>query len=339
MLSRLLLKTSNSNLASSSSSLSILLLTHQRTFIRTTTVLSTPTTTHLNHRQNQRKENRTRMASSTNFRENKWNGTRSQEDLMLTDECILVNAKDEVIGHASKYDCHHFSHEEKRRTPKGLLHRAFSVFLFDEDNKLLLQQRASTKITFPSVWTNTCCSQQLHGYDPTEVDDEIKDVYERKRAPGAIRAARRKLLHELNIAPKSVKEEQFKFLTRLHYCAKDSFGDEKMRPENGSAFWGEHEMDYVLFCKAKQEDLIEGGMMINTEEVDAMIWVSPEELKEMMSEESGLRWSPWFRIIVDRFLWKWWDNLDDVFNTDEYVDEKSIHSVLDDDEDEDEEKK
>ena len=51
--------------------------------------------------------------------------------------------------------------------PAGLLHRAFSVFLFNSENKLLLQQRAACKITFPRVWTNTCCSHQLHGYDPT----------------------------------------------------------------------------------------------------------------------------------------------------------------------------
>jgi isopentenyl-diphosphate delta-isomerase len=56
--------------------------------------------------------------------------------------------------------------------------------------------------------------------------------------------------------------------------------------------------------------------------------VSPEELREMMKEEKGLRWSPWFRIIVDRFLWKWWENIDEVFATDKFVDEQSIHEVL-----------
>jgi len=46
---------------------------------------------------------------------------------------------------------------------KGLLHRAFSVFLFrPSDGKLLLQKRADEKITFPSMWTNTCCSHPLH---------------------------------------------------------------------------------------------------------------------------------------------------------------------------------
>jgi isopentenyl-diphosphate delta-isomerase len=46
---------------------------------------------------------------------------------------------------------------------KGLLHRAFSVFLFrPSDGRLLLQKRASEKITFPDMWTNTCCSHPLY---------------------------------------------------------------------------------------------------------------------------------------------------------------------------------
>ena len=262
---------------------------------------------------------------TTTITKGEWDGTGTQEDFMHRDECILVNEKDEIVGHASKYDAHQFS--ERKGNPKGMLHRAFSVFLFDEENKLLLQQRASEKITFPSVWTNTCCSHQLHGYDPTEVDDEKIDVEGKGIAPGAIRAARRKLLHELNISPETVKESQFKFLTRLHYCAKDNFGEKVDRPENGLAFWGEHEMDYVLFCKSKQEDLIRGGLQINTEEVDAMRWVTPQELKDMMSEDKGLRWSPWFRIIVEKFLWNWWENIDDIFETDKFVGDASIHKV------------
>ena len=109
-----------------------------------------------------------------------WDGSGTQEDLMHRDECILVDSRDAITGYASKYDAHHFStNTEGRNTPKGLLHRAFSVFLFDkENNKLLLQQRAASKITFPLVWTNTCCSHQLHGYDPTEVDDEEEDEEE-----------------------------------------------------------------------------------------------------------------------------------------------------------------
>jgi isopentenyl-diphosphate delta-isomerase len=55
---------------------------------------------------------------------------------------------------------------------KGMLHRAFSVFLFKED-RLLLQQRADTKITFPGYWTNTCCSHPLATEDEMNEHDNI----------------------------------------------------------------------------------------------------------------------------------------------------------------------
>ena len=47
-----------------------------------------------------------------------------------------------------------------------------------------------------------------------------------------------------------------------------------------------------------------------------------------MMKEERLVWSPWFRIMVDRFLWKWWENIDEVFATDKFVGEQSIHEVL-----------
>ena len=86
--------------------------------------------------------------------------------------------------------------------------------------RLLLQQRASSKITFPSVWTNTCCSHQLIGFEPTEVDGP--DDVASGAVPGAKRAAVRKLKHELGIEPAELPLESFKYLTRLHYWAADT---------------------------------------------------------------------------------------------------------------------
>jgi len=51
---------------------------------------------------------------------------------------------------------------------EGLLHRAFSVFLFNSKGELLLQQRAQEKITFPLYWTNTCCSHPLYYLSDTQ---------------------------------------------------------------------------------------------------------------------------------------------------------------------------
>jgi isopentenyl-diphosphate delta-isomerase len=70
---------------------------------------------------------------------------------MMNDEyCILVDDHDVCIGKASKKDCHLNTNIESPTNP--LLHRAFSVLLFDKDGRLLLQRRASEKITFGDYW-------------------------------------------------------------------------------------------------------------------------------------------------------------------------------------------
>ena len=78
-----------------------------------------------------------------------WDGNAmTQTDMMEKDTVLVLDFEDNVIGSASKRTSHEFKVEQER----GILHRAFSVFLFDESTgELLLQQRASTKITFPNV--------------------------------------------------------------------------------------------------------------------------------------------------------------------------------------------
>lgn len=76
-----------------------------------------------------------------------------QTALMETDMLIAVDEKDRLVPNQelSKKLGHTFNAE----TPRAVLHRAFSFFLFNEKNELLLTQRAGSKITFPNVWTNT----------------------------------------------------------------------------------------------------------------------------------------------------------------------------------------
>ena len=62
---------------------------------------------------------------------------------------ILVNKNDEVIGFQEKEACH---------DGDGLLHRAFSVFLFDQTGRLLLQKRSHYKRLWGDFWSNSCCS-------------------------------------------------------------------------------------------------------------------------------------------------------------------------------------
>lgn len=108
---------------------------------------------------------------------------------LLAEKCILVSAKDEVLGAETKKNCH-----LNVNIDSGLLHRAFSVFLFDTRGRLLLQQRAKSKITFPEYYTNTCCSHPLYRPEELEENEEL----------GVKRAAQRKLAHELGIPEEEV---------------------------------------------------------------------------------------------------------------------------------------
>ena len=71
-----------------------------------------------------------------------------------SEELILVDREDREIGFASKADAHDGT---------GVLHRAFSLFLFDDDGRLLLQQRAQDKRLWGGYWSNSCCSHPRRG--------------------------------------------------------------------------------------------------------------------------------------------------------------------------------
>ncbi|MBT4904255.1 MAG: isopentenyl-diphosphate Delta-isomerase [Flavobacteriaceae bacterium] len=77
---------------------------------------------------------------------------------MEEEKVILVNSNDEPIGLMPKMEAHE----------KALLHRAFSVFVINSNNELMLQQRALQKYHSPGLWTNTCCSHQRDGEENIE---------------------------------------------------------------------------------------------------------------------------------------------------------------------------
>ena len=74
---------------------------------------------------------------------------------MKEEKVLLVDTQDRVLGTMSKLEAHQ----------KGVLHRAFSVFILNRQNALMLQQRAWDKYHSPGLWTNTCCSHQREGED------------------------------------------------------------------------------------------------------------------------------------------------------------------------------
>ena len=72
---------------------------------------------------------------------------------MTEEQVILVNEADQQIGLMPKLEAHQ----------KAVLHRAFSVFILNDKNEIMLQQRAAHKYHSPLLWTNTCCSHQRAG--------------------------------------------------------------------------------------------------------------------------------------------------------------------------------
>jgi len=216
---------------------------------------------------------------------------------LLEEECILVDENDNKIGSASKRVCHNL-----QNIKSGMLHRAFSVFLFNNKGELLLQQRSSAKITYPDHFTNTCCSHPLH------FEAELEEA----EAVGVRRAAQRKLKHELGIEPHQVPVEAFHYLTRIHYESENE-------PKDGK--WGEHEIDYVLFIQANVT------VNANENEVKSYRYVSKSQLMEFLdsAENNGILVTPWFKLIVNNFMYKWWDHLGN--NLSQFNDHKTIHKM------------
>lgn len=114
------------------------------------------------------------------------------------EQLILVDDDDNETGHLSKAECHNGA---------GVLHRAFSVFLFDNDGRLLLQQRAAGKRLWPGHWSNSCCSHPRRGesmrvatgrrlQDELNASTELEHVYRFKyQAQYDEHGAERELCH------------------------------------------------------------------------------------------------------------------------------------------------
>ena len=119
-----------------------------------------------------------------------------------SEELILVDVDDNEIGYRSKADCHDGS---------GILHRAFSLFLFNEDGELLLQQRAARKRLWPGFWSNSCCSHP-------------------RRGESMVIATMRRLRDELNITA----ELEFVY----HFCYQAKFGEAGSENELCHVFLG-----------------------------------------------------------------------------------------------------
>ena len=105
---------------------------------------------------------------------------------MSEDNVILVDKNDNQVGLMPKLEAHQ----------KGVLHRAFSIFIFNNKYELLLQKRASSKYHSGGLWTNTCCSH------PRENEDILD-------------AANRRLIEEMGIETSLRKVYEFTYKAEL----------------------------------------------------------------------------------------------------------------------------
>ena len=197
---------------------------------------------------------------------------------MMSERVILVDHEDQVLGSMSKVEAHRGD---------GVLHRAFSIHVFDDKNRLLMQKRASHKITFPDVWANTVCSHPLHV--PDELNDEGNNV-------GTKLAAIRKMEQELGISLDTFQTDDIHLITRMMYRAR------------ADQIWVEHELDHILFARATSNMEVSP----NPNEISEVQWVTEEELNQWLSEkpQDGRIIAPWFRLIAENILPEWWGNLD-----------------------------
>jgi len=148
---------------------------------------------------------------------------------------ILIDKNDNPIGLMEKIEAHE----------KALLHRAFSVFIFNKKGELMLQQRAAKKYHSPLLWTNTCCSHQRDGETNIE-------------------AGKRRLLEEMGFVTEL--KELFSFIYKAPF-------------DNGLT---EHELDHVMIGYYDDEpnlntDEVERFKWMSLEDVKADIEKRPKK--------------------------------------------------------------
>jgi isopentenyl-diphosphate delta-isomerase len=153
---------------------------------------------------------------------------------MEEEKVILVNSNDEPIGLMPKMEAHE----------KAVLHRAFSVFVVNDKNELMLQQRALEKYHSPGLWTNTCCSHQRDG-------------------EGNIEAGLRRL------------DEEMGFTTPLEYLFNFIY---EAPFDNGLT---EHELDHVMLGRYEGDPVINpeevaSWKWMNIEEINSDLKNNPD---------------------------------------------------------------
>lgn len=157
-----------------------------------------------------------------------------------TEYVILVDPQDNEIGSMEKMEAHQ----------KGVLHRAFSVFIFNSKGELLLQQRAASKYHSPLQWTNTCCSHQRKG-------------------ESTIDAAKRRLIEEMGI--------ECDVTIAYTFLYQSDVGQGLI----------EHELDHVLIGYINELNIPFNSSEINATKYASLEWIEKELL---LNPEQFTKW-------------------------------------------------
>ena len=157
----------------------------------------------------------------------------------MEEQVVLISENDEVLGLMDKMQAHE----------NGLLHRAFSVFLFNEKGEVLLQKRAAEKYHSPNQWTNAVCSHPRDG-----------ETY--------LEAAQRRLQEELGI-------EGMELTPKFHFIYKADVGGNLWEHELDHVFTGNYNGDFSL-----NEEEVSEVRYITMEALDAEMESNPENFTE-----------------------------------------------------------
>ena len=151
------------------------------------------------------------------------------------EQLVLVDTDDRETGFLSKAECHDGA---------GLLHRAFSIFLFNSEGELLLQRRSTSKRLWPGFWSNTCCSHPRRGesmpvatmrrlYDELNVRSELEFVYKFEyQASFGSEGSEHELCHVfLGKAGDDVRPNDHEIAEIRYLSASDLLADLEARPQ------------------------------------------------------------------------------------------------------------
>ncbi len=156
----------------------------------------------------------------------------------MEEQVVLVSEKDEVLGLMDKMQAHE----------NGILHRAFSVFLFNEQGEILLQKRAASKYHSPNQWTNAVCSHPRN-----------EETY--------LNAAQRRMQEELGI--------EAEITPKFHFIYKADVGQDLWEHELDHVFTGTYEGEFKL----NNEEVAE-VKYVSMEELELEMTETPEHFTE-----------------------------------------------------------